>query len=74
MYGDYDPLGEIAFTKERKPMSEKSQKPVKFRVTGPWQVVHDGKRYTEGQEATVPEHLAEERERSRWVERVTSKG
>ena len=73
-YNDYDPMGvSLQFinedTKEKKPVSEK---PIKVRVSDRWRVVHDGKPYTKGDTLTVPEHLAEEWERSRWVERVTT--
>lgn len=47
---------------------------VKVPVSDRWRVVHDGKPYHEGDTLTVPEQIAEERERSRWVERVTGKG
>jgi hypothetical protein len=44
---------------------------VKVKVSDRWTVAHDGKRYTEGDPLTVPEDVAAEWERSRWVERVT---
>lgn len=72
-YDDYDPMADLTFVEERKPMPEKSMKPTKVRVTGPWQVQHDGNLYYEDQEATVPEHVAEAWERARWVERVSPK-
>ena len=46
---------------------------VKVRVSGPWQVQHEGNLFYEGQEATVPQHVAELWERSRLVERVAKK-
>jgi hypothetical protein len=74
-YDEYDPMGEpLQFmtkdTKEKKPVSDK---PTKVRVSDRWQVIHDGKPYTKGDTLTVPEHLAEEWDRSRWVERVTQR-
>jgi hypothetical protein len=46
-------------------------KPTKVRVVEPFRIVHDATEHTGGDELTVPAHLAEEWERSRWVERVT---
>jgi hypothetical protein len=51
-----------------------TEKQVKIRVSERWRVVHDGKPYIKGDEITVPENVAVEREESRWVERVSSKG
>jgi hypothetical protein len=48
------------------------EKTVKIRVSDRWRVVHDDKPYTKGDELTVPEDVAQEWERSRWVERVTT--
>ena len=62
--------GVLYDTKEKKPVSDK---PTKVRVSDRWQVIHDGKPYTKGDTLTVPEHLAEEWDRSRWVERVTQR-
>jgi hypothetical protein len=50
-----------------------STKPVKVKVAERRRVVHEGHAYTGGDEVTVPEPVAEEWERSRWVERVGSK-
>lgn len=50
-----------------------TDKQVKVRVSDRWRVVHDGKPYLQGDTLTVPENVAQEWERSRWVERV-SKG
>jgi hypothetical protein len=50
-----------------------SDKQVKVKVIDRWSVVHDDKRYVKGQTVTVPEAVAAEWERSRWVERVTGK-
>jgi hypothetical protein len=44
------------------------EKTVKVRVSDRWRVVHDGKAYVKGDTLTVPENVAEEWERSRWVE------
>jgi hypothetical protein len=57
-------------------ITEDTAKPktVKVRVIDRWQVTHEGKPYVKGDEVTVPEHVADEWERSRWVERVTAKG
>jgi hypothetical protein len=46
------------------------EKTVKVRVSDRWSVVHDGKRYVLDDELSVPENVAQEWERSRWVERV----
>ncbi len=51
-----------------------SEKQIKVRVSDRWRVVHDGKPYVKGDTLTVPENVAQVWERSRWVERVTSKG
>ena len=48
-----------------------SEKQIKVRVSDRWRVVHDGKAYTKGDTLTVPENVAQEWERSGWVERVT---
>ncbi len=50
-----------------------SETQIKVRVSDRWRVVHDGKPYVKGDELTVPENVTEEWERSRWVERVSSK-
>jgi hypothetical protein len=50
------------------------KKTVTVKVIDRWSIVDDdGKRHVEGDELSVPEHLAEEWERNRWVERVSSK-
>jgi hypothetical protein len=49
-------------------LTEKKQ--VKVRVSDRWSIFHDDRRYVEGDELTVPEAVAAEWERSRWVERV----
>lgn len=49
------------------------EKTINVRVSDRWRVVHDGKAYAKGETLTVPEHLAQEWEQSRWVERVTGK-
>jgi hypothetical protein len=46
------------------------EKTVKVRVSDRWSVVHEDKRYVLDDELTVPENVAQEWERSRWVERV----
>jgi hypothetical protein len=46
-------------------------KTVKVKVAGRWSVVHEDKRHVEGDELTVPEHIADEWFRSGWVEKVT---
>jgi hypothetical protein len=48
------------------------EKTVKVRVSDRWRFVHDGESYVKGDELTVPESVAQEWERSRWVERVTA--
>lgn len=48
------------------------EKTVKVKVADRWSVTHEGKRHTAGDTVTVPEHVAEEWERNRWVERVSS--
>ena len=50
-----------------------ADKQVKVRVSDRWRVVHDGKVYTKGDTVTVPENVAQEWERSGYVERVTDK-
>lgn len=50
-----------------------TDKTVKVKVSGRFSVAHEGKRYTEGDTATVPEDVAKEWERAGWVERVTTK-
>lgn len=50
----------------------KPEKTVKVRVSDRWSVTHEGKRHTAGDTVTVPEHVAEEWERNRWVERVSA--
>jgi hypothetical protein len=57
--------------KDDKP--DKPEKHVKVKVSDRWAVVHDGNRYVKGDMLTVPEHVAEEWERNRWVERVSTK-
>jgi hypothetical protein len=49
------------------------EKKVKVKVIDRWSVVHDGQRYTKGDEVVVPEDVAQEWERSGYVERVSSK-
>jgi hypothetical protein len=49
-----------------------SQKTVKVRVSDRWRVVHEDKPYHKGDTLTVPENVAQEWERARWVERVTA--
>ncbi|MGC2652144.1 MAG: hypothetical protein WA317_00770 [Mycobacterium sp.] len=51
-------------------------KQVKVGVNDRWRVVHpvDGTAHVKGATLTVPENVVQEWERSRWVERVTSKG
>jgi hypothetical protein len=53
----------------------KPEKAVKVRVSDRWRVVNpvDGTAHIKGDTLTVPEHVAEEWERNRWVERVSSK-
>jgi hypothetical protein len=46
---------------------------VKVRVRNLYRVVHEGEPYSDGDEVVVPESTAAQRERSRWIERVTSK-
>jgi hypothetical protein len=50
-----------------------TEKNVKVKVVDRFSVAHDGKRHTKGDTLSVPEKVADEWERSRWVERVTSK-
>lgn len=52
---------------------DKPQKQVKVKVSDKWSVAHDGKRYVQGDTLTVPEDVADEWERSGWVERATTK-
>jgi hypothetical protein len=47
-----------------------SEKQVKVRVCDRWRVVHDDKPYVNGETLTVPENVAQEWERSGWVEKV----
>jgi len=47
------------------------EKTVKVRVTAPFRVVHEGNPHTDGDTLTVPDNVAQEWERSGWVERVT---
>jgi hypothetical protein len=42
-------------------------------TNAPYRVVHETTAYSDGQEVTVPQHVAEQWLRSRWVEPVTSK-
>jgi hypothetical protein len=49
------------------------EKPVRVRVSDRWRVVHDGKPYHTGDTLSVPENVAQEWERSGYVERVTGK-
>jgi hypothetical protein len=61
----YDPMGErLLFTDKDTKEKPVSEKPTKVRVSD--RVVHEGKPYTKGDTLTVPEHVAEEWERSRW--------
>jgi hypothetical protein len=53
---------------EEKPEPEKS---VKVRVVGDFRIVHEAQAYTSGDQVAVPQHLADEWLRSRWVERVS---
>jgi hypothetical protein len=83
-YTEDDPSHELVFAQdERIPRSmparlikasteQQSTKPVTVRVSDRWRVVHDGKPYVKGDTLTVPENVAEEWERCRWVERVSS--
>ena len=48
-------------------------KQVKVKVIDRWRVVHDDKPYVKGDTLIVPEDVAQEWERSGYVERVTSK-
>ena len=50
-----------------------SDKQVKVRVSDRWRVVHDDKAYVKGETVTVPESVAQEWERSGYVERITGK-
>ena len=47
-----------------------AEKPVKVKVIGRWSVVHEGRRYVQGDTVTVPESLADEWLRSHWVEKA----
>lgn len=51
-----------------------NEKQVKVRVSDRWRVVHNDKPYLKGDTLSVPEKVADEWERNRWVERVTAKG
>jgi hypothetical protein len=53
---------------EKKP--EKSA--VMVRVVGDFRVVHEAQAYTNGDQVAVPQHMADEWLRARWVERVSS--
>ena len=55
------------------PEDNMSEKTVKVKVIDRWRVVHNDKAYHKGDTLTVPENVAQEWERSRWVERVTGK-
>jgi hypothetical protein len=46
-------------------------KTVKVEVQAPFRVVHEASAYHEGDTLSVPEHIAAEWERNRWVERVS---
>jgi hypothetical protein len=46
------------------------EKQIKVRVSDRWRVVHDDKAYVKGETLTVPESVAQEWERNRWVEVV----
>jgi hypothetical protein len=46
---------------------------IKVRVNKPFRVCHEGAVYTEGQQVTVPEHVAVHWERFAWVERVKTR-
>jgi hypothetical protein len=48
------------------------EKKVKVKVIDRWSVVHDDQRYVKGDELTVPEEVADEWQRSGYVERVSS--
>jgi hypothetical protein len=49
-----------------------TDKQVKIKVTGRHSVAFDGKRYVDGDSATVPEAVAAEWEREGWAERVST--
>lgn len=49
-----------------------SEKTVKVKVIDRWRVVHNDKAYHKGDTLTVPENVANEWQRSGWVERVTA--
>ncbi|HET9890284.1 MAG TPA: hypothetical protein VFQ42_07255 [Mycobacterium sp.] len=49
------------------------EKTVKVRVRALFRVVHEGNPHIDGDTFTVPENVAEEWERSSWVEPVTGK-
>lgn len=50
------------------------KKAVTVKVIDRWSVVDDdGKRHVEGDELSVPEHVADEWLRSGWVEKVSAK-
>ena len=67
LQGDQLVPGQLMITDDNENTS------VKVRVSGPWQVQHEGNLFYEGQEATVPQHVAQLWERSRLVERVAKK-
>ena len=50
-----------------------SDKQVKVKVIDRWRGVHEDKPYIKDDVLVVPEHVAQEWERSGYVERVTSK-
>ncbi len=54
-------------------LENSADKPVKVKVCDVWSVAHDGKRYVNGDTLSVPEHIADEWERNRWVKRVVPK-
>lgn len=51
------------------------QKSVKVKVNSPFRVLHPDthEAHTDGDEITVPQHVADEWLKSRWVELVTTK-
>lgn len=49
-----------------------TDKQVKVKVIDRWLVVYDDKPYVKGETVIVPEAIAAEWERSRWVQRVSS--
>lgn len=48
-----------------------TEKQIKVRVSDRWRVVHDGRAYHKGDALSVPEGIAEEWLRNKWVARVT---